>query len=149
VIFRFSYGDDVTAADGDGKTLVRVLSSTNPNPADYTWRASMANGGNPNASDAVVFTGSPLADVDADGYPAMVEYAFGTSDTNNASRPPAPVITFFGNGTVSSTYALIPNADDVIAVPESTANLPGSWQAMTGAVPTGTARFFRLKVTQR
>jgi hypothetical protein len=147
-IFRFSYGDDIAATDGGGKSLVRVLSSTNPNPADYTWRASVANNGNPNTTDAIVFAGSPLADIDGDGSVAILEYAFGTSDTDATSRPPAPIIAF-SNGMVGATYALVPNADDVVAVPESTANLTGGWQAVPGTAPAGIARFFRLKVTPR
>jgi hypothetical protein len=148
-IFRFTYSDAIDAADGNGKSLVRVLSSTSPDPADYTWRASTANNGNPGGTDALAFTGSALADLDGDGYPAMVEYLFGTSDTNPASRPGPPAITFGADGSVRATYAIIPNADDVIAVIETTSNPATGWETASAPFPAGSSRFFRLKATLR
>lgn len=148
-IFRFTYTDDIGAADGNGKSLVRVLSSTSPNPNDYTWRASTQNGGNPNANDSVPFSGAPLADTDGDGFPALLEYAFGTSDTDAASRPPSPQIKFFADGTVTATYPTAPNADDIIAAPQTATSLSGPWQPLTAPVPAGSNRFFRLNVMLR
>jgi hypothetical protein len=148
-IFRFVYSDSIDSTDGNGRTLVRVLSSTNPNPAEYAWRASTASGGNPNTTDAIPFTGSALADIDNDGFVAMVEYAFGTSDTDALSRPPSPVITFGANGSTTATYALLPNADDVSAVVETTLSLGSPWQPTSGASPAAAARFFRLNVSLR
>jgi len=148
-IFRFSYPGGLDAADGAGKSLVRQLSSTNPTGAEYSWRASTADGGNPGTTDGIPFTGTALADVDGDSFPAMIEYAFGTNDNDAASRPPAPTITFNANGTVSVNYALIPNADDIIATIESSANAPTAWQPITGPVPADPARFFRFKATLR
>jgi hypothetical protein len=148
-IFRFTYGDTLSTADGGGKTLVRVISGTNPNPDDYTWRVSMQNGGNPNASDAVSFTGSPLADGDGDGVPALLEYAFGTSDADASSRPAAAQITLNGDGTVSAAFATLPNADAVIITPETTSNLTSPWEPLTGPVSAGSNRFFRVHVKLR
>ena len=148
-IFRFSYSDTIASTDGAGKTLVRVLSSTNPNVLSYVWRESTADNGNPGTSDTVLFTGTPLLDGDGDGYLALVEYACGTSDTNPASMPAPPQFTFYVNGTVSITYPTVPNADDVICTVETTTTPGANWVPLTGPVPAGATRFFRLNVTLR
>ena len=148
-IFRFGYSDGINATDGGGKSLVRVLSSTAPNPADYTWRASTANNGNPNVSDALNFTGSALADVDADGFAALLEYVFGTSDTDATSRPPSPTMTFNIDGSTVVNFATLPNADDAILAPETTTSLTGTWVPLVNPAAADTARFFRLRATQR
>jgi len=49
-IFRFTYSDNLSSTDGGGKSLVRVLSSTNPNPLAYPWRESTQDGGNPGST---------------------------------------------------------------------------------------------------
>ncbi|RYD25054.1 MAG: lamin tail domain-containing protein [Verrucomicrobiaceae bacterium] len=148
-IFRFSYSDSLREADGDGKTLVRVLSGSSPNPDEYIWRVSLQNGGNPNASDAAPFTGLPLADIDGDGIPALLEYAFGTSDADPSSSPAAAQITWHGDGTVSATFATRPNADAVIITPETTSSLTAPWQPLTGPVSAGDSRYFRVHVRLR
>lgn len=148
-IFRFTYNDSITSTDGGGRTLVRVLSSTNPNPSSYTWRESTQINGNPGAGDSVNFTGSALADVDGDGYAALVEYACGTSDNSAASVPSAPQFVFNGDGTVSVSYAVLPNADDAICTVETTATLGSGWVPVTSPVPFSPPRFFRLSVRPR
>lgn len=148
-IFRFSYNDNVAGTDGDGRSLVRVLSSTAPNGSTYAWRASTVNGGNPGTSDAVNFTGSAMADLDLDGFPAILEYTFGTSDTNALSRPPAPVIAWNVAGQALVTYATVPNADDVVVAIETTDGLTNTWVPYTGPVPGASPRFFRLRSTLR
>ena len=149
VIFRFTYNQNIASTDGGGRTLVRVLSSTNPNPYTYLWRASTQVNGNPGTTDAVVFTGSPLADNDGDGVPALVEYAAGSSDNNPSSRPPPPQFVFNLNGTVSVTYPILPNADDVVCIVETTTTPASGWVPLTGSVATSPSRFFRLNVTTR
>src|SRR4030095_4820235 len=118
-IFRFTYSDNLASTDGNGKSLVRVLSSTNPNPLAYSWRESTPNGGKPRSTDALAFSGSPSADIDVDGAIALVEYACGTSDNDPGSRPPQPQFIFNANGTMSVVYQVVPNADDVITTVES------------------------------
>jgi hypothetical protein len=148
-IFRFTYDDTVVSTDGNGRSLVRVISSTNPNPNTYAWRASLANAGNPGGTDAIAFTGSPLADIDFDSFPRIVEYAFGTNDNDPASRPPAPIVSFSAGNTVSASIAPLPNADDIIATIETKADLNGTWTDYTGPVPAGATQFFRVKVSLR
>ena len=92
VIRDFTYGDSApwpASADGLGPSLVLK----NPSAANATdayhnnaanWRSSVGLGGNPGGSDATVFTGDPATDLDHDGLNALLEYALGTSDTNNA-----------------------------------------------------------------
>jgi hypothetical protein len=166
-IFRFSYTDQVAGTDGDGRTLVRVLSSTNPNSQDYTWRASTANGGNPASSDATVFIGLANADIDGDGLPALLEYTFGTSDLVVESPLPWSVSSDpLGNQYLTLTHAV--NADDTVLSVEGTADLSGPWQPanatlvssiVSGTVATETwlvappsnttSYYFRIKATRR
>ena len=148
-IFRFTYSDSITSTDGGGRTLVRLLSSTSPNPSTYLWRESMQTNGNPGTSDAITFAGSPLADVDGDGIPAIIEYACGSSDNNAASRPAQPQFVFNVNGTVAVTYPTVVNADDVICTVETTTTLGSGWVPVTGPITSGGNRSFRLSVTLR
>jgi hypothetical protein len=128
-IFRFTYADSLAATDGGGRSLARVLSSTNPDPASYLWRASLADGGNPGATDAVAFTGSALADIDFDGLAALLEYALGT----NASAPTAPPWSFTRDvsGNYLFTFPRALNADDVILTIEAALVPGGTWLPAT------------------
>ena len=148
-IFRFTYSDSIASTDGGGRSLVRVLTSTNPNPNTYVWRASTQDNGNPGAGDAIAFTGTPLADLDLDGIPALIEYAFGSSDNNPGSLPGPAQFVFNVNGTVTVTFPTLPNADDVICTVETTTTLGSGWMALTGPVASGGNRFFRVSVTVR
>ncbi|HWB05851.1 MAG TPA: lamin tail domain-containing protein, partial [Verrucomicrobiales bacterium] len=96
VIFTTSYTDDYYGTDAGGRSLVRMLSSTNPSLTTYNWRPSVLVGGNPGGTDAVAFTGTAAADADKDGYNALTEYAFGTSDTDATSKPAPVVWPFLG-----------------------------------------------------
>ncbi len=150
-IFRFTYTDSIAATDDGGRSLVRVLSSTNPNTSTYVWRASTQDGGNPGASDALAFTGSPLADLDGDGISALVEYACGSSDNDPASRPAPAQFAFDFAGNVNVTFPIVPNADDVICTIETTTTttLGSGWVPLNGPIAAGANRFFRLRVTPR
>ncbi len=73
-------------SDGDGASMVLKIPGTDPaNPSN--WRESTLPGGNPGTSDSVPFTGQPNLDADGDGLPALLEYAFGTSDTIPNAAP--------------------------------------------------------------
>ena len=89
IIDSFRYSDSLPwpiSADGDGFSLVRLDPESNLDPTLSTnWLASPSIGGSPGADDGLRFTGDPLADVDGDGYVALLEYAAGLSD-NVSSR---------------------------------------------------------------
>ena len=165
-IFRFDYTDSIASADGNGRSLVRVLSSTNPDPDEYLWRASTADGGNPGATDGLAFSGNALADIDLDGLEALAEYAIGTSDTS-LNAPPG-VLTRDALGRWLFTFPRAFNADDAALTIESATALAAAWTPTTATFlssvplagfaletwqvfpPNGAATFFaRLKVTLR
>jgi hypothetical protein len=144
-----------------------VLSSSAPNLADYTWRASTQNGGNPNGSDAIAFTGNMLADADGDGLRALLEYTLGTSDNMPAQTAP---LTFLRDpfGACFVAFSRAANADDATLTIESTPSLDAAWApaaatlnstSTAGAVVTetwqitppasGTSFFVRLKASPR
>ncbi|WP_435895117.1 lamin tail domain-containing protein [Oceaniferula spumae] len=92
VIHDFTY-DDVapwpTSADGNGFSMV-LLAPVIPIPdhnVGSNWAASAQPGGNPGAASPAGFAGNPDADVDGDGFKAIIEYALGTSDTNSHDTP--------------------------------------------------------------
>ncbi len=139
-IFDVTYNDSIASTDGPGRSLIRIVGCTG-NPADYTWRESMTNGGNPGSTDALIFTGDPLADLDRDDHSALVEYAFGTSDT--VWNPPTDYLTPNGTATPLSATAL-PNADCAIAELQTSDDLT-TWTAATSP----TRRYWRWTVTLR
>lgn len=165
-IFRFTYDDNIDSTDNNGRTLVRVLSSTAPDPNTYVWRESIADGGTPGGTDAVTFSGSALADADHDGLPALLEYVFGTSETVTTATP-----WTFGKdaqGRWLLTFPRVVNADDAALTIESATDVTGPWSAANATlfnsslngtistetwqitVPAGGAGFFvRLKATLR
>ncbi|MEO8351779.1 MAG: lamin tail domain-containing protein, partial [Chthoniobacteraceae bacterium] len=165
-IFRFRYDDRIASTDGDGRSLVRILASTNPDPSTYDWRASTTDGGNPGTSDAVPFTGDALADIDEDGLKMFVEYALGSSDTS--PTPPPGELSQDAQGRWLFTFSRAASADDVALTIESAATLGDTWMPanamLISSVPLGnnvvetwrvippgnaTTFFTRLKATLR
>ncbi|MGJ8695470.1 MAG: LamG-like jellyroll fold domain-containing protein [Verrucomicrobiaceae bacterium] len=68
------------SADGGGSSLVLVNPGANPaHNSGTNWRPSVGTP-TPGGSDASLFAGTPNADLDFDGTPALLEYAFGSSD---------------------------------------------------------------------
>ena len=136
VILTFTYGDSSVAgwpdaADGAGATLVLrqpFVAATNPALA-ASWRASAANGGAPGAADSTTFTGNANADGDGDGFPALVEYALGTSDTSAASMPQLTT-TRDVNGRLVLSFSHPVAADDVTIEALEAGNLT-TWQPAT------------------
>lgn len=138
-VFSVGYNDSIASTDGAGRSLVRIVGCTTP--SEYLWRESMTAGGNPGSSDALMFTGNPLADADNDGHPAIIEYAFGTSDT---AWTPA---TFFlvPNASSPPTAATpLPNADCVRIELQSSDDL-SNWSAPISPL----RRFWRWQGTLR
>jgi hypothetical protein len=140
-IFRFTYSDADVLTDGGGRSLVRVVGQT-PNASDYTWRASMADGGNPGGTDVLPFTGNPLDDLDGDGHSRIIEYVFGTSDS--VWNPATDFLT--PNGTDDPIAATpVPNADHAMVELQASDD-PGTW---TAAASSPWRRYWRWKVTVR
>ena len=128
-IFRFTYSDSIGSTDGGGRTLVRVLSSTNPDPNSYVWRASITDGGNPGGGDTVNFIGGAIADdPDADGLGALLEYALGT---NAATPTPTPwTFTRDTSGRYLFAFPRALNSDDVAITIEASSDL-ATWTPAT------------------
>jgi hypothetical protein len=172
-IFSLDFTDAIDGTDGGGFSLVRMLSSSNPGTATHDLRRSVLAGGSPGGSDAVVFSGSPAVDVDRDGFPALAEYYFGTSDAS-ASSVPLLIAGPLNGSTFSLTFTRTAGADDAIVEPEfsddlAAWSLPAEWgavrdaaritplaggreQVIFGPAPlpnTGPREFFHLKIRQR
>ena len=125
VIETFIYQDAFpwpTNADGSGYSLIAIAPQLAlDRDLASSWRASSTIGGNPGASDATAFTGNPLADADADGLNAFLEYALGTSDTlpSTSGLTLAPET----GGTFALTFSSRLTADDVALTIETSADL--------------------------
>lgn len=80
----FTYNDQIpwpTSSDGEGFSLVLIAPNTNPDHTNgRNWRPSVASP-TPGTSDATAFAGNPDDDLDNDGTNALLEYAFGSSDS--------------------------------------------------------------------
>jgi len=85
--------DDVlpwpTIADESGHSLVLINPQSVPDHSvGSNWRGSVLPGGNPGASDAgPPFSGVPATDGDSDGLGALLEHAFGGSDSDSGNAP--------------------------------------------------------------
>jgi len=84
VIDSFRYNDLApwpTDADGNGPSIVRNDPASDLDPSlAANWTTGLVDG-TPGTPDGNVFSGDPLADLDGDGYVAIIEYAQGLSDT--------------------------------------------------------------------
>ena len=173
-VFSVAYSDTLGSTDGGGSTLIRSLASAAPDLTQYVWRRSTEAGGNPGTSDAIAFSGSPTADADGDGFIALMEYAFGTSDTDASSfPPPLAILQDPGTGLWQAAFSTVAGADDVEITPEASINLstwtapeistpplppflpgdvPGTrttWTSGPATLAPGAQQFIRLRVTLR
>ncbi|MGI9242528.1 MAG: lamin tail domain-containing protein, partial [Verrucomicrobiales bacterium] len=123
-IREFTYDDEApwpVAADGAGFSLILINPEGNPDHDDpANWRSSTTTGGNPGSSDASAFSGNPDDDLDADGIPALLEHALGTSDTSAA---PAPVSVSASGTQLVVQVQKNQGADDVQLVLEMSGDL--------------------------
>lgn len=124
------------SADGDGYSL--VLTNTNAPVAPNSYRTSLAANGTPGTGDALAaFTGTPLADLDADGLPAMVEHFLATSDTVNNAAVIIPGRSLDGRATLTFPRRL--GADDLIYIVEVSTDLASWTPAATRTLHTNHA----------
>jgi hypothetical protein len=85
------------SSDGDGFSLALVAPLTNPDHTVGTnWRSSVLNS-TPGSNDATTFAGDPDADLDNEVTSALLEYAFGSSDSL-AQDAPLPASGTIRNG---------------------------------------------------
>ncbi len=144
-ICTVTYGDSNVVGwpadpDGEGASLVlrkQFSAGTAPgNPA--SWRASSVEGGNPGTADSVAFSGVALADADHDGFPALVEHAAGTSDTDGKSMP-GMQITRDGSGRAVLTMLHPISSDDAqldaLESPSPTGGTPATFMGSTDFAP--------------
>jgi hypothetical protein len=102
----------------------------------------MADGGNPGGSDGLPFSGDPLADADGDGFAAIVEYAFGSSD---AEFTPSGFFLSVSPSGHPLAATPVPNADCALVELQNSSSLI-DWTAAPG---NGGRSFWRWKVSLR
>lgn len=122
VVQSFTYDDKFSwpeSADGVGFSLVLIAPRTNPDHNDpFSWRPSVAVGGNPGSTDAIDFVGDPVADSDNDGLSDFLEHAL--AGTSTTTPLPTPGIGAFDTGIggtdryLTMTFERNLAADDVI-----------------------------------
>jgi hypothetical protein len=170
----FRYNDKLpwpTSPDGTGFTIVLIAPDQNPDPQLSTsWRSSIARGGNPTTSDALLFTGEPNADLDSDGMTALLEYALGTDDSahNQANNlydltGPQNKLTFVSQRNLSADDTIVAlqassdlqtwvSADGLLELSKEenlgNGNARFTWSLLPSA-ETGNQLFVRLKVELR
>lgn len=135
-IADFRYNDKAPwpeAAGIDGFSMV-LKTSALPEP-DYTipqnWAASGQLGGTPNADEIITgFSGDPVADDDNDGYPRLLEYVLGTSDsdpTDSAGAISSSIQSLEAHGItqdfLTMTVRKSNGVDDVNLIPQFSVNL--------------------------
>ncbi|MEN8785966.1 MAG: lamin tail domain-containing protein [Akkermansiaceae bacterium] len=169
-IHEFEFDDDLPwpdLADGKGYSLVlsHITDQTALTPQDplghgqpLQWRTSSEIDGSPGESDPTeTLVGDPNADEDADGFDALLEYFFGTSN----KTPSDPMTVTVSGGQASLTFPINPLADDVSYLVEFTDDLD-HWTILSNVTAnTGTSLtyatdlatpqdklFFRVRVQQ-
>lgn len=138
VIESFRYNDLAPwpeVADGNGPSLVRISPELESSAAT-SWRASSGAGGNPGAPDGTPFTGDPLADLDGDGFVAIMEYAQGLSDSVPSASEHLETATIEVDGVTYPTvsYREDPDAIDASLALEVSSNL--TTESWTSGSPT-------------
>jgi len=129
-IIEFTYDDEdpwPTAADGDGFSLVLIDPASLPDHAvAINWRASATRGGTPGSEETGGFTGDPDADDDGDRFNRLLEYAFGTDDSDPGNTPEVTFATA-GDGTLTLTLQRNLDATDVTITVQKSLDLK-TWQ---------------------
>jgi len=114
-IKRFTYDDNSPwpeSADGGGPSLVLVAPALNPDHnLPLHWRASLAAGGNPGATDASTVPANPLADNNGNGLTNLTDYALGSGGL--------PAVVFNG-ATIEITVPRAPGSQVLPAIETAT-----------------------------
>ena len=177
IIDSFRYNDISPwpeAADGTGPSLIRNNPSSDLDPTLSTsWNSSQKIGGSPGTADGTPFLGDPLADLDGDGFVAIIEYAQGLSDTVFSSQEHLETSSIDIGGIIypAVSFREDPDATDAIISLEVSPSLgTASWDGSGASLifvstknnPDGISRhtyrlntpmdgslkqFFRLKVS--
>lgn len=131
-------GEWPTSADGDGYSLVRINPGAQPEAAN--WRSSATASGNPGTTDTgTAFSGTPLADGDRDGIPALLEHFFATNDAIGNASPITASRSI--DGRLQITFPRRMAADDLTLTVEISTDL-ATWTTAvkrTASLYTGTA----------
>ncbi|MDB4393530.1 lamin tail domain-containing protein [bacterium] len=134
VIDSFRYNDISPwpeSADGTGPSLVRISPGSDLDPnLSTSWTSSPTSGGSPGAADGTPFVGDPLADLDGDGFVAIIEYAQGLSDTVFSAGEHIDTSTIDVAGVIYPAFSFRedPNATDAsISVEVSPGLATGTW----------------------
>lgn len=172
VVAQFRYNDAPpwpALADGAGRSLTLRASAEPLDPNDARqWRDSIQPGGSPGWDDTTGFNAEPNVDADGDGWPALSEYFWGSSDSDAQSTPSTELpIHFTADGRVLLRLTHPLAADRVEATWEVSSDLE-SWKALEPASalsplvegiqetlqwallgPPGEQQFFRLVLRLR
>lgn len=166
-----------TSADGDGYTLVRISPSTYADDA-LNWRASVAPGGNPGATDTERLAawliehqvGDALAS-GADGIPALIKFATGLDISGEPlpnvaltpepeNNPPTMLVTFRRRIAADDVTVELQTSSDMISWQTLVPGAPGApivfrqthgdgTESLTVRTAAADAAFARLRVTAR
>jgi hypothetical protein len=97
------------------------------------WRASVQPGGSPGGSDALIWSGSALADANANGQPDLFDYAFGEvlSDPEAGFQVSIESVALNGQSTPRLVVSFPRNlaADDARVILETADTVRGPWRA--------------------
>ncbi|MDA0814155.1 MAG: CotH kinase family protein, partial [Verrucomicrobia bacterium] len=156
-IASLSYSDAAPWPVGDadaGFTIELISPAANPNPDNPTlWRVSTDPFGSPGTIGTTLgFTGNPNADNDADGIPALLEYALGTSDNDPVTGPGnitlvidpsnrnASLFTFTVNNSAADISRLIESSSQLASWTDATATLLSDTPVADGTTSVRTYR---------
>lgn len=119
---------------GTSGVSLTLRMSTLPNPSyevPENWGSSKQIGGTPNADEFITgFAGDAVADLDLDGYPRLIEYVLGTSDSDahdTAGKITSSLQELEVEGLtqkfLTMTFRRDNAADDVNLIPQFSVNL--------------------------
>jgi hypothetical protein len=113
-IVSFTYDENLPwppVADGLGYSLVLKHPSTPPpdHALPESWVAGRTANGAPGADDPFGFAGDPAADLDLDGFSALIEFGLGSSDTipGDPAQSVNSVFTDYPAGAGTDQYLTI------------------------------------------